>query len=401
MTAIQGRAALGPSRLHVGSATTVTRLTSALMVALGSALLLTGCGPVPETSWSPNDTGIAYCDNGRLRIFDVQTRQSRLLDTGPGRVVSPSWSPDGSAIAFYSIVQGNHPIVSLCAIDPANGQVRTLASDVWPLPTKPTPDQAATEESPEKALEDAQNEALIALVLWGTIAWSPDSARLACVAASASGGAILLVDSATCAAAPIATDTNALGMAAWSPDGRRLAYLRAACPPVEQQSGSGRPPGVNTVYVYDLAAGGKEKVCELPEDIAPVPGTRFEWSGDSTQIGFIESDKHHEDRGVACTVKAIPDAAVRAEMRGITPVAAWSPGLAGVVFIEQREGNQWVLIYRGVRPRARQVLGALPLQSNDQDDWFSLPQFSHNGRKVALRVGSDPFPVNVEVFEVK
>jgi hypothetical protein len=68
--------------------------------------------------------------------------------------------------------------------------------------------------------------------------------------------------------------------------------------------------------------------------------------------------------------------------------------------MEKREGDQWVLIYRGLRPRTRQVLGALSVETN-MEDWFSLPQFSHDGRKVALRVGKDPTPVNVEVFEIR
>jgi dipeptidyl aminopeptidase/acylaminoacyl peptidase len=379
----------------------IARFSTAIVIALGSVLLIAGCGPVPETSWSPDSTSVAYLDNGALRLLDLRTKQSKPVDTGPGRVVSPSWSPDGATIAFYSVVEGKAADVSLRAVTVSTGQVRTLASGIWPLPTEPPSEPATTGQSPEKALEEAQGEALVVLVLYGTIAWSPDGARLACMAASADRGAILLVDGATGAARRIVEDTNAVGMAAWSPDGARLAYVRGAGPPVEEESQSDQPPGVNTICVYDFATGAREQVCEVPDDVAPVPGTRLEWSADSARLGFIAQDKHNEERGIGCTLMAQPGAAARDEMLGITPIAAWAPGLAGLVFLEQREGDQWVLIYRGLRPRTRQVLGTLPLQTNDQEDWFSLPQFSHDGRKVALRVGKDPFPVSAEVFEVK
>jgi dipeptidyl aminopeptidase/acylaminoacyl peptidase len=376
------------------------RFLVALAVILLAALSLGGCGPVAETSWSPDDKGIAYLDEGALRIFDLETKQSRALDTGPGMVFSPSWSPDGKTIAFYSYVKGKEGSVSLRAVDVASGEVRTLASDIWPLPTEVRPDQVDTGESPEKALEDAQGEALVGLILVGAISWSPDSARLACAAASASGGLLLVVDNATAVATPIIQDKNALGLAAWSPDGKRLAYLLRSGPPVEKQSQPNEPPGTDSFWVYDLATGAREKVCELPEETL-VFGTRLEWSADSGRIGFIISDKHNEDRGIGCTVAAQPEAAVREELLGITTVASWSPGLTGVVFLEERENDQWVLIYRGLRPRTRQVLGALSLESNQEDDWFSLPQFSHDGRQVALRVGKDPVPVSVDVFEIR
>jgi len=378
------------------------RFLVALAVVLPAALSLSGCGPVAETSWSPDDRGIAYLENGALRIFDVETKQSKALDTGPGIVFSPSWSPHGKTIAFYSAVLGKEPSVSLRAFDLASGQVRTLASDIWPLPTEAAGHQTHPDQSPEDALEDAQGEALVGLILVGTISWSPDSARLACAAASASGGSLLVVDNAAAAATPIIQDKNALGMASWSPDGKRLAYLLCSGPPVEKQAEPGEPPGKNSFWVYDLATGTREKVYELPED-SYMPGTQLQWSADSARIGFIMGDKHHQqqNRGIGCTVAAQPEAAVHDELLGITPIAAWSPGLTGVVFMEKREGDQWVLIYRGLRPRTRQVLGALPLQSSDEDDWFSLPQFSHDGRKVALRVGKDPTPVNVEVFEIR
>jgi WD40 repeat protein len=379
------------------------RFLVALAVVLLAALSLGGCGPVAETSWSPDDKEIAYLDNGALRILDLDSKQSRALDTGPGMVLSPSWSPEGKAIAFYAAVFGKEPSVSLRAIDPASGQVRTLASDIWPLPTDPGghnhPDQ-----SPEEALKEVQGDALAWLMLVGTISWSPDSAHLACSAASAVGGSLLVADTATAVATPIVRDEKALGMAAWSPDGKRLAYLLCSGPPVEKQTEANEPPGKNSFWVYDLITGTADKIYEVPNDSSGENyeiGPRLEWSADSSRIGFTMEDIHNEGRAIACTVAAEPQAVVREEMLGITPCATWSPGLTGVVFLEERENDQWVLIYRGLRPRTRQVLGALSLESNQEDDWFSLPQFSHDGRQVALRVGKDPAPVSVDVFEIR
>ena len=373
------------------------RFLVALAVILLAALSLGGCGPAAETSWSPDDKGIAYLDEGSLRIFDVATKQSRALDTGPGRVFSPSWSPDGKIIAFYSAVMGEHGSISVCVIDLASGRARTLAADVMTMPTEAAANPLDTQQAREEALKEKQGEAVGMAAYYGGIAWSPDGGRLACVAAhDDSGGSVLLVDCATGAASPIIEDTSWTGPIAWSPDGKRLAYVR------QGKDEDGKESEASSLWVCELASGERHKLCDLPENV-PEPGTRLEWSADSARIGFIMGDKHHQqqNRGIGCTVAAQPEAAVHDELLGITPIAAWSPGLTGVVFMEKREGDQWVLIYRGLRPRTRQVLGALPLESNDEDDWFSLPQFSHDGRKVALRVGKDPTPVNVEVFEIR
>jgi Tol biopolymer transport system component len=216
------KASLAPCRFPFG----VVRSALTLAVVLPAALCLGGCGPVPETSWSPTDQEIAYLDNGALRILDMATKQSRALDTGPGAVCSPSWSPDGKTIAFYSAVFGKEPSVSLRAIDLSSGQVRTLASDVWPLPTEASGGTTHPGQSPEEALEEAQREELSGLMLFGTIPWSPDSARLACSAGPISPGSLLVVDAATAAATPITQHTKVPGMmmmAAWSPDGKRIA----------------------------------------------------------------------------------------------------------------------------------------------------------------------------------
>jgi Tol biopolymer transport system component len=403
----------------------VVRSLAALTIVLGGMLVLggcamSGCGPVAETSWSPDDKGIAYMDDGALRIFDLETKQSRGLDIGPGMGLLPSWSPDGGAVAFYSAVFGKDANLSLRSIDLASGQVRTLASGIWPLPTRVSPDKVNTGQSPEDALKDAQEGTLAMLLYYGNIAWSPDSKRLACVAATdANHGSILLVDSATATATPIVEEGNAVGPVAWSPDGKRLAYVRGCGPPIEDPA---KPGGcthaaaelkTSALWAYDLTTGVRQQACDLPDD-GIMPGTRLEWSADSSQIGFIIPDKHNDDRGIGCAVDAQPDAAIRQELLGITPIAAWSPGLTGVVFVEQREGGESVVIYRGIRPRTRKVLGEVPLpkaepaqpgeeqqsSSSQSDNDFSLPQFSHDGRSIALRVGEKP-DVRIAVFEIR
>jgi hypothetical protein len=95
-------------------------------------------------------------------------------------------------------------------------------------------------------------------------------------------------------------------------------------------------------------------------------------------------------------------------MRGVTEAAVWAPGLRGMAFLEPREGNEVVLLYRGLEPRTRRVLGALPLraaegevqvESQDSDDLYSMPVFSRDGRRLALRVGVDD-RLQIAVFEV-
>ena len=392
-------------------------LRSALIVLLlaASAVALAGCGAVVETSWSPDSRAIAYSADGELRIYDLATKQSRPLDVGEGDVIAPAWSPDGKAIAFYSVTWGEKAAVVLRAVDPDSGKVRTLASDVWPLPREVAAAKIESGQTSDEALLEVQQEAVTYFAYAAAISWSPDSARLACTAASESSGGGLLVNYASGDQKPIIEGPYTILTLTWSPDGQVLAYAQLPGVPVEWSAESeggaesqSEPEGTIALWLYDFGTGTQSKLYDLPKDTYAL-GTRLEWSADSREIGFIVDDRHNDGRAIGCLVEATPGSAIREDLKGITGNAAWAPGLAGVAFLEDRENGQTVLIYRGLAPRTRRVLGALPratpgeqevqAESSGSGTPYSLPTFSRDGRRVALRVGQDE-ALQIAVFDV-
>jgi len=384
------------------------------LLTLAGCVILGGCGSVVETSWSPDAGAIAYTAGGELRVYDPATKQSKVLDTGPDDALSPAWSPDGKTIAFYYITYGKEATVALQAIDLDSGRVRTLAPDVWPLPRTVDPTQVQKGQAPDQALLEAQQEASLGVMFAATIAWSPDSARLASVAASPSGGRVLLVNCASGDSKPIIEEKDGIITLAWAPDGKRLAYVRGTGPPIERATRTADKPaappggqpeqeqsllpgfeGPSSLWLYDFDSGARSLVCGFPPN-AFVPGTRLEWSADSTRIGCIVADPHSSGRAIGCIVDARAGSAIREILRGMTPASAWAPGLRGAAFLEEREQGQVVLLYRGLIPPTRKVLGALtfpsqevPAESSDRTGQYSLPDFSRDGQKLALRVGQD------------
>jgi len=393
------------------------RLPWALIVFLPSVLALagcaiTGCAPVVDISWSPDSQRIAWAAGDELRLYDVETKQIARLSTGADSTLAPAWSPDGKAIAFYSVVQGDEAAVSLCVMDPTSGQITTLAPGLWPIPRELSEQEVPAAKSSAEALVEAQQSSLAGLVVTATAAWSPDGKRLACGAATRAGGQVLLLDYPDGAPKAVVEDKQAIFTLAWSPDGRRLAYVLAGEPLIHPPAASGEasepeePEPMGSLWVYDLDAASATRICDLPED-AYVLGSRIAWSADSKEIGLISSDLHYQDRAIGCTIEAQPGAAMRQEMRGLTTAATWRQGLKGVAFLEKREGGEVVLLYRGRQPRTRKVLGALPkppareVEADEEtSDPYSLPQFSPDGRKVALRVGDDPESAQIAVFPV-
>jgi len=381
----------------------------------GCTLALWGCGATVETSWSPTGQAVAYACQGELRLYDLETGLTRRLDVGTETAMAPSWSPDGKAIAFYAVTMGEKGGVSLRAVDVASGEVRMLIPDVWPLPREVPAEQVEAGKFSEEALSQAQGESVGALLYTGRIAWSPDSKRLSCVAASASEGTVLLMDYPSGTPKPAVRENGCTAALAWSPDGKRLAYVCLPGPPYAPfgaDEGGDEPMKPGALRVYDLEAGAAAEVCKLTEDQF-VLGTPLEWSDDSREIGFISGDPVNHC-SIGCIVEARPGAAVRKELQGVTENAAWSPGLGGVAFVEDRGPGNMVLLFKGVRPRVRKVLGVLPLSpppppaeavqveesQQDSGNPFSLPQFSPDRRKVALRVGSTPESAEIAVFPV-
>jgi len=387
----------------------------ALALAAAGAVGLAGCSGVVETSWSPDGKRIAYGTGGKLRVYEVATKQSKALAAEEAGVLAPSWSPDGKEIAFYSVTWGEKGAVALRVVNPETGKVRTLASEVWFVPREVEAAKIEAGQTSDEALHQAQQDAVAGLMYCAAVSWSPDGGRLVCTAASESAGRVLLINCKSGEVKTILEGPQAIVTAAWSPDGAQLAYVRGPTTPNEMlgevakdDKPTAEPKERATLWVYTVATEAESKVCELPKGDYAL-GTRLEWSGDSKEIGFVVSDPENEDRAIGCVVAAKPGAPVREEVRGLTQEAAWAPGLKGLAFVEPREKTGPVLIYRGVTPRTRRALGELPratpgeeeVQSESSSDSseHSLPTFSRDGRRIALRVGSEEAP-QIAVFEV-
>src|SRR5438093_5541920 len=85
------------------------RLHRTALLAITALLipLLAGCR---STFWSPDGKSLALDVGGKLRLFDLATKQFRALDAGGRYVVNPTFSPDGKTLAYYGITsKGGKP----------------------------------------------------------------------------------------------------------------------------------------------------------------------------------------------------------------------------------------------------------------------------------------------------
>ena len=363
-----------------------------------AALLLSGCTEPPkvETFWSPDGKTIAYLagdgpfGGDALFLYDVKAKTSAKLATGAGAAFSPRWSPDGKVIAFYS-ASGNEDAMSVPmsvnAVDLATGQMEVLQAQRWPKPVAASPPSAAAPEETVRGL---------ALVFGQPASWSPDGRRLACIGPDPAGTAIVLLSYPSGTAAPIVQTSGTIGWLAWSPDGNKIAYVWFPRPEPEHYWAS-------SLWLHDLATSTTTKIADLEEG-SPVEGTSIVWSADSTRIGFIgrgpghrltfpevqgAADIHWAGRETACLVDARPGATVTTAIEDITELAAWAPGLVGVAFAEFNweadPPEDAVLVYRGLQPPVRKVLGVLPGVRGPSQS--SVPEFSADGRRVSVAVG--------------
>jgi len=362
------------------------RIVLAVAAAAAGAFLW-GCRERPSirTFWSPDGKSIAYLAGDALFLYDVEAKRSAKLDTGAGAVAFPCWSPDGKAIVFYRIPEEDGPI-ALGAVDLPAGRVKVAQPELWPMP----------EEGDGRGYmgrPDLEMIALMALVFGQPMSWSPDGRRLACLGPDPSGTAMLLLDYPAGTTTRVVSTDKIVGWLAWSPDGKRIAYAETEL--LAPEAGG---PWKSSLWVYDVAARAAAKIAELPPG-SPVEGTTIVWSADSTQIGFIARGPS-KGRATGCLVEVRPGATVRKEVRGITGIAAWGPGLTGIAFVEGRRKEDLslalVLLYRGVRPPVRKVLGALPYASGQSVP--SVPQFSADGRYVSAAVGQTRDALEVMVF---
>ena len=157
------------------------------------------------------------------------------------------------------------------------------------------------------------------------------------------------------------------------------------------------------LWRYDFEAKASTKICDVPKDGLAL-GVPLEWAADSSEVGFVVSDPGCHGRAIGCLVAARPNSPVREVVKGLTEEAAWAPGLKGLAFLEERDNDQVVLIYKGLTPRTLRALGELPHPQGESSGSIinplsrSLPAFSHDGRKIAVMVGEGE-TAKVVVFE--
>lgn len=338
-----------------------------------ACLILGGCGVgVVETTWAPNGEAIAYGEGGALRVQEVGAAPATVT-TAPGQLISPAWSPGGDSIAFYLVATEGKAAASLCCYDLAGKVSRTLVDDVWSFPASGD--------------EDDRDAALAILALTGAISWHPDGRQLACVSATPEGGRILLADRQAGATRPVLEIGDILLTLAWSPDGQMLAYVQSDRRALAQETTAAARR--DSLWVCSAADGSRQKVCDLPRDGVAI-GSRLEWSADSGSIGCIVADGAYPGRAVACLAAASAGSPLRRVIPAVTPLAAWSPGLAGVAFVEERDPGPAVALYISAAPRSRRVLGSLPGAGSEASGLScSQPVFSPTGRRLALRAGPD------------
>jgi len=351
----------------------LSRVVLLRWLAVGSVaaavVLLSGCVPTTETFWSPDGSAVAYQSDGQLYLYDVVTKESREVNTGDMSVGPLAWSPDASRIAAYGTKEGAPEQGLLCLVDMPSAHVAVLAEHVWEVTG-----EALGGLQSDLGTSDPGAVAAFVVGFYGPMAWSPDSRRIAYLSALGAHFSVVVVD-VTCGAGKTVVESgNCIPLVAWSPDGTRLAYVTV---PPESSPATAKA----ALFTYDFAAEAHTKITDLPGD--GIAGcTRLQWSPDSTQIGLIVPDPPN-GTAIGCLVDAKPGAEVRKVVRGISETAAWSPNLTGVAFVEERE-DAAVVLYRGVQPPVRRVLGSIPQGSDLMFSPLSIPQFSPDGRSVSF-----------------
>jgi roadblock/LC7 domain-containing protein len=399
-----------PKRRRPGASALIA---PALLLA---ALTFSGCA-TREIAWSPDGKSIAYAVAGELRTYNVETQQSRQIPIGEVGASLPAWSPDGKLIAFYGATGAPEDMrVALRTVDPSSGIARTLASDVWRMPTTFAGTiQVRWGTQRVEAVQYAQDGWPAIAATAASISWSPDATRLAWTSSSQRGVTLNVTDCASGISNSIIEPVGVVFAASWSPDGKQLAY---ALLPWGQLVSSESPQKAShddepqSLWLYDFDSGGRTRICDLPRN-GLVTETRLQWSPDSRQIGFIR--QRGDGLADGCIVDARPDANVRPELRGISAAAAWSPDLSGVAFVEERGENEAVVIFRGMKPITRKVIGVLHIPAVDifaspekaeteesgVGSRYSMPEFSPDGRYVALRAGERLSDLRIAVFRVQ
>jgi Tol biopolymer transport system component len=188
-----------------------------------------------DGSWSPDGSRLVFTSHRdsnvatEIYVMDADgSDQRRLTNDGPNGVQStsaevfdraPVWSPSGGTIAYLKSVRG--------------------AVDVWLMRPDGSDQRQLTSDGGNK----------------GSLAWSPDGARVT----YETGSAVFAVPAG---GGPPVRLAEGLGLA-WSPDGRRIAY-------------------VNAEGLWVAGADGRD-----PTRVSTMPVGSPSWSSDGSRIAFV------------------------------------------------------------------------------------------------------------------
>ena len=146
----------------------------------------------PKGAWSPDGRRIAYSVGGDIYVVNADGTGKRRLVSGGD---DPVWSPNGQWVAYVSTSGASGGSSDglrheLRIVNPEGGASRSVST----------------------------------VDLWGSVAWSPDSTRLAYVAEPGNASGVIMVSTLANDAGTVAVSPPGSSSPVWSQDSKRIAF---------------------------------------------------------------------------------------------------------------------------------------------------------------------------------